>query len=88
MSGDSSASRRAQAHIATGTSVKEVRDYLRTSRGLEEGEDILFLAQVLSFMILGTEAEKLSAARKTQSNRFVWRKLRSALDLLDRVFPS
>lgn len=75
-----------QAHQITGTSAKELRNYLRETLALEEGEDIFYLAQVLAFLVHDTPVEKLSSAVRVPRNRFAFRKLKAVLSLLDKVF--
>ena len=73
-------------HNITGNSAKEIRRHLQETYGLEEGEDIFFLAQTLAFLVHDTSVEKLSILIKLHRHRFALRKLRAVLVLLDKVF--
>lgn len=73
-------------HQITGSSAKDLRKFLKETQGLEEGEDVFYLAQVLSFLIHDTPVEKLSTALRSQRNRFALRKLKAVMALLDKVF--
>lgn len=70
----------------TGASVRELRKFLAEKEGLQEGEDIFYLAQALAFMLHSTHIEKLSTLLKTTRHRFAVRQLIAATSLLAKVF--
>ncbi len=74
------------SHRITGASAQEIRKYLKENYGLDEGEDIFYLAQILAFLVHDTSVEKISFALKSQRNRFAIRKLQAVLSLLNKVF--
>ena len=73
-------------HIATGASARKLREHLKVSEGLAPGEDLFFLSQCLAFLVHDTEANLISSGIRVPHNRFAVRKLRAALDMIDKVF--
>jgi hypothetical protein len=55
------------------------------ARGIQEGEDIFYLSQVLAFLLMDTQASRISE-HLTPKNRFILRKLRASLELMNKVF--
>lgn len=54
--------------------------------GVTSGEDVAYLAQVLSFLLLSTPAEDLSVSLRRQTNRYSWRKMKTSVDLIAKMF--
>lgn len=55
------------------------------ARGIPEGEDVFYLSQVLAFLLMDTSASCISD-HLTPKNRFILRKLRASLELVNKVF--
>lgn len=74
------------SHLETKNAAQDIRAHIQQTYSISEGDDLLLLANVFVYLVHSTPVDKLSALLRTQSNRYVLRKLRACLDLLHKVF--
>jgi len=72
--------------VETKKAAQDIREHIQQRYATPEGEDLLFLADVFVYLVHSTPVDKLSVMLRTQSNRYVLRKLKACLDLLHKVF--
>lgn len=72
-------------HVSVRKHSAWVRDYFR-SNNIPPEQDIILVAEILSYMLLSTESNKLSSLFETQSARLTIRKLSDTLLTIRRFF--
>lgn len=83
-----SKTRRRKIHVATGMDALQLRGFVHLEQGVPDEDVIFHIAQCLSFLIQGSDAESLAVRSKVGKNRFAIRKLKSTLTMMDEVFDS
>ena len=72
-------------HVSVRKHSAWVQDYFR-SNNIPPEQDIVLVAEILSYMLLSTESNKLSSLFATQSAKFSLRKLSDTLLTIRRFF--
>lgn len=73
-----------RTHLALGMSARKLRLHLQDTEGLKPGEDLVFLAQALAFLIHDTPIDVSNSALTSPQEMFSLRKLKAAVELLEK----